>query len=85
MILMIKVVPNSSKNCIDSFQDGILKVRIQAQPEKGKANEELIRFLSKTFGIPKTAIKILSGETGRLKRIDFSEEIDLIPFKKGDE
>jgi uncharacterized protein len=44
-------------------------VRLNAVPEKGEANEELISFLAKTWKIPKSSISIHSGETSRHKKI----------------
>jgi len=49
--------------------DGTLKIRIAAPPEKGKANTELIKFLSKHFDLPKNQITIISGKTEPLKLI----------------
>ncbi len=67
--LWIKVVPNASKTEIVGFHEGILKIRLKAQPEKGEANEELILFLSKWLKKPKSAIQLLTGQTHRLKRV----------------
>lgn len=70
LIVNIKISPNSSKNEI--IKDGeIFKIKITAQPIEGKANKALIEFLSKTFKIPKTSIKILKGETSKEKTILF--------------
>lgn len=69
MILLVKVIPNARSNALDSFQDGILKVRIHAPPDKGKANETLIEFLAETFQIAKSRITIISGHTNRLKKL----------------
>lgn len=76
MILMVKVTPNARKNSNEGFHDGILKVRIHAPPDKGKANETLIEFLSETFSIPKSRIRILSGHTSRLKKIEIEGDIN---------
>lgn len=81
MILSIKVIPNSSKNSIESFQDGILKIKIKAIAEKGKANEELIRFLSKTLDLSKADIVILSGHTSRLKKVEIKKLNDIEDLK----
>tara|TARA_B100000315_G_C14096960_1_gene371898 strand:+ start:261 stop:491 length:231 start_codon:yes stop_codon:yes gene_type:complete len=68
--LRIKVVPKSAKSeLVDTMDDGTLKIRIAAPPEKGKANKELIKFLSKHFNIPKETITIISGKTDPLKLI----------------
>ena len=81
LIVNIKISPNSSKNEI--IKDGeIFKIKITAQPIERKANKALIEFLSKTFKIPKTSIKILKGETSKEKTILFitnnSEKLNLL-------
>lgn len=68
-IIQIKVVPNASRNKIEGWQEKILRVRIKAVPDKGKANEALIAFLSKELGVAKSRLSIVSGQTARLKRM----------------
>ncbi len=51
------------------MDDDTIKIRIKAAPEKGKANAELIKFLSKQYGLPKEKISIISGSTDRTKLI----------------
>ena len=46
-----------------------MKVRIQAPPVDGAANEELVRFLADRLGVPKRAVTIVAGAAGRLKRV----------------
>ena len=70
MILQVKISPNAAKNSIEEFQGDLLRIRIAAPPDKGKANEELVAFLAKTLHIPKSRIKILSGHASRLKRLE---------------
>lgn len=72
--LRIKVIPKSSKSeIVEIMKDGegeeTIKIRIKAVPEKGKANEELIKFLSKELKLPRENFKILSGKTEQLKLI----------------
>ena len=50
LTLTIRVVPGASKNEILLHSDGSLRVRVNAPPLDGRANEALIRFLSKSFG-----------------------------------
>ncbi len=69
MILYVKITPNAKSNSIVGFQEEVLKIKIQAIPDKGKANSELINFLSKELSIPKKHITILSGHTSRLKKL----------------
>ncbi len=72
IILNVRVVPRASKNGIQGILGDALKVRIQAPPVEGKANAYLIKFLSKHWKIPRRNIEILSGETGRNKRLRIS-------------
>ncbi len=68
--LKIKVLPKSPKNeIVDILDDGTIKIRIKAVPEKGKANAELIKFLSKTAQVSKENISILSGKSEQIKLI----------------
>jgi uncharacterized protein len=72
--LRIKVIPKAPKSeLINTMEDGTLKIRIAAPPEKGKANAELIKFLSKHFNISKKQITIISGKSEPLKLIKLSE------------
>lgn len=68
--LQIKIIPGVGKNQIIITKDEI-KVKISAPPEKGKANLELIKFLSAQLGLPKSKITIAQGETQRTKLVVF--------------
>lgn len=65
----IRVVPRASKSEIVGDVDGSLKVRISAPPVDGAANEEVVRVLAKAFGVAKSNVSIVSGETSKTKRI----------------
>lgn len=69
LILPVKVIPRASKNAITGWENDELKVRLNAVPEKGEANEALIHFLAKTWKLPKSAFSMISGETSRHKKI----------------
>lgn len=69
IIIPVKVSPKSSKNAILGWENGELKIRIAAIPDKGCANEELITFLSKKWNINKSNIKLISGASSRHKRL----------------
>ena len=68
LILNLKIVPNSSKNCI-IVENEFIKVKVTAQPIENKANKALIEYLSKIFKIPKTNIEIVRGETSKEKTV----------------
>ena len=68
-ILKVYLQPKSSKNeIVGPFRDGI-KIKITTPPIKGKANETLIRFLSKEFKIPRAQIEIIKGHHSREKTL----------------
>ena len=47
-----------------------MNVRVAAAPAGGSANDELIKLIAKALGVAKGAVRIISGETSRLKRIE---------------
>lgn len=69
VIIAIKVVPRASKNAIMGWENTELKIRLNALPEKGEANDELLYFLSKTWKLPRSALSIYSGKTSRHKKV----------------
>lgn len=70
----LRLTPKGGRDALDGWAKGAdgnehLKARVTAVPEDGKANAALIALLSKTLGVPKSAVRIASGETARLKTI----------------
>ena len=68
--LSLYIQPGSKKNEWVGIYDGLPKLKIAAQPIEGKANKEIIEFLSDYLGIPKSLISIKSGDTGRRKVVE---------------
>lgn len=79
MILSVKVSPHASCNVIKRYENGILYVDVAACPEKGEANEALVRFLAKTLKLEAQAIKIVSGKTARLKKLKLPLDEKALP------
>jgi len=69
----VRVIPRSSRTEIVGERDGALKVKLKSPPVEGAANEELVRFLSKLFGVTQAQLEIVSGQTSRNKRIRISD------------
>jgi len=67
ILLKVTVIPNASKNEIISNKNDVLKVKLKAVPQKGKANEELLKFLKKKLGIK---ARIVKGLTSREKTLE---------------
>jgi uncharacterized protein len=75
VVFTVKVVPGSSRTCIAGNLGGMLKVKIAAPAEKGKANKSLIDFLAvrlRRIGVRKNDVRILSGQTNPVKRVQIS-------------
>lgn len=78
--LYINARPASGRNEIVGIYGDTLKIRIKAPAVEGAANKELVKFLSKTFKIPKSEIVFVSGETSKRKRIRLPRSEKLIRF-----
>lgn len=70
--LRIRAVPRASKNEIQGLYDDALKIRLTTAPVDGKANQALIKFLSKALKVSKAQIQIAQGETSRQKTVHIS-------------
>ena len=65
--IKIRVQPKSSRNQVDGFQDGALRVRVTAAPTEGQANATVIAILAKTLGVSKSRLEIIRGYSSRDK------------------
>jgi uncharacterized protein len=65
----LKVLPHASRNEIMGLKNGIWRIKIAAPADRGKANKELIDFISHTLGLKKEAVTILKGHTSHDKLI----------------
>lgn len=68
-IIKLYVKPNSVNTCAVGLYGDRVRVRVSSPPERGKANRELIKFISTKLNIPKKNIKIVSGKKSKLKDI----------------
>ncbi|MEI8140785.1 MAG: DUF167 domain-containing protein [bacterium] len=68
-IIQVHASPRASKTQVQGLHGDALKIRLQAPPVDGKANETLIEFLAETLGIPQRQITLLAGQTSRQKRL----------------
>lgn len=67
--LAVQIIPNARKTEVIGELDGALKLKLQAQPIEGKANDALIKFLASALGVPRSAVTITHGQTSKKKRI----------------
>ena len=68
LILWVRAQPRASRNEWAGLQEDRFRVRITAPPVDGQANAHLREFLAALFGVAKSQVTLLSGETGRDKR-----------------
>ena len=70
VVFTAKIVPGSSSPTrVCGLLDGMLKVKVSAAPEKGKANQCLLKFLAVQLCVKKNAVNIVSGQTSPIKHI----------------
>lgn len=69
LIFAVRVVPRAARTQIAGEHDGALKVRVAAPPVEGAANEELVRFLARHFGVPARDVEIVAGHSSKTKRV----------------
>jgi len=70
--LNIKVLPKAQRTEAVEILEGaegelVLKVKVAAVPEKGKANQELCRYLAKELGLSKSQVEVVQGQTSQRK------------------
>lgn len=79
LILELHVQPGARREELSGEHGGRLKVRIKAPPVEGRANRNLIKFLSNLFGVAPRDITLLRGESGRDKRLRIHRPARLPP------
>lgn len=77
LVLTLRVTPNAGIDRIEGVElraDGnaVLRLRVKAVPDRGKANAAVVTLLSKALGMPKSAFSLGSGETARLKTVQIA-------------
>jgi uncharacterized protein (TIGR00251 family) len=69
VVLRVRVQPRAAREALAGVREGALVVRLTAPPVEGRANEALARLLGRTLGVPPSAVRLVSGEKGRDKRV----------------
>jgi uncharacterized protein (TIGR00251 family) len=67
--LSLRVQPRASREGFDEPVGDHCRIRVKAPPVEGQANAALCRFLARSFGVPKGAVELVSGEQSRNKRV----------------
>ena len=65
--LSVRLTPRASREEIAGFEGETLRVRVTAPPVAGRANRALVRLLAKRLGVPRGAVRVVTGQTSRRK------------------
>ncbi|NIM49191.1 MAG: YggU family protein [Gemmatimonadales bacterium] len=68
-VLTIHVQPRAKRTEVAGWHGDAIKIRLTAPPVDGAANDALLQFLAQRLGVPRAAVTIVSGTTGRRKRV----------------
>jgi uncharacterized protein (TIGR00251 family) len=69
VVFTVRVQPRASRDEVAGVMDGAMKVRLQAPALEDRANLALCEYLAQLLKTPKSAVRILSGDRSRIKRI----------------
>ena len=70
MELKVRVQPRSGRNAVEVSDDGAVRIRVTAAPDKGKANEAAVELLAKRLRVPRSAVRIARGHRARDKVLE---------------
>ena len=79
IVLFLRVTPNAGRNEIAGVEirdddRAVLRIRVNAVADKGKANKAVVALLAKNLHLPKSAFSIISGQTARIKTVAIKGE-----------
>lgn len=66
----VRLTPRGGRDRVDGVVEGTLRVRVAAPPVDGAANRSLVALLASELGVPRGAVRIVSGDTGRTKVVE---------------
>lgn len=83
LLVFLRVTPNAGRNAVDGVEirddnTTVLRLRVTAVPDKGKANAAALTLLAKTLGVAKSSLTLVGGETARFKTVRISGESQVL-------
>ena len=75
--IAVQVQPNASRSEIAGELEGALKIRLNAPPVDGKANEALERFIAEKLGLARRAVSVSHGHTSRQKLLEVKTDLNV--------
>ena len=70
MNINIRVYPKSRRDSVELSPSGDLRVRVIAPPDKGKANDAVVKIIAARLGVPKSTVRVVRGLSSRSKVIE---------------
>jgi hypothetical protein len=67
--LSVKVVPRASRDEVVGWRGGVLRLRVSAPPQDGRANAAVVALLAAALGVRKSAVAISAGHASAMKRV----------------
>lgn len=83
LVLQLWVQSRASSTEWAGTQEQAFKLRVAAPAIENKANQAIIKFLSKCFGVPKARVELVAGEHNRRKRVVIRDPKQLPDFIQG--
>jgi uncharacterized protein (TIGR00251 family) len=71
-LLAIKAIPGASRSEVSGVFGEAIKVKVQAPPVEGRANEALLKFLAQSLDLPPRSLSLARGDTSRHKLVKVS-------------
>jgi len=72
IVISVRVMPRSNRNAIEGERQGALAIRLTAPPIDNRANDSLRHLLAERLNVPVSAVRIVSGKKGRIKRVEIA-------------
>lgn len=83
LVVHLRVTPNAGRDLIEGVEtraDGnaVLRLRVRAVPDRGKANAAVVALLAAALDVPRSAVRVVAGETARLKTVAVAGDPDVL-------
>ena len=72
--VLVRAQPGARKTEVAGLIEGRLRIRLAAPAVENKANRELVGFVAKTLGLKTSKVTLMSGESGRQKKLHVASE-----------
>jgi uncharacterized protein (TIGR00251 family) len=81
VVVHVHVQPGAGRTAVVGRHGDAVKVRVAAPPEGGRANDACVKLLADTFGVPASAVTLVSGPSSRIKRFRL-DDVDVAEFRR---